>query len=163
MSKKVSASIISRFPAVFSKEVGRIKGYKAIISLRQGTKPIFQSVAYALQPTLEAELNRRVTPLVIVPKSLRVCDFKVIIYQCVKSYPLPTAEDIFAHLAGGRVFTKLDLSQAYLQLPVDDDHDSKDLLVINTPKGIFRYNWLSYGVLVAPAIFQSVMDCVLHS
>ena len=105
--------------------------------------------------------------MVIIPKSngnLRVCgDFKVTINHCVetKTYPLPTAEDIFAHLAGGRVFTKLDLSQAYLQLPVDDD--SKDLLVINTPKGLFRYNWLPYGVSVAPAIFQSVMDHVLHN
>ena len=72
-----------------------------------------------------------------------------------------TAEDIFARLAGGRVFTKLDLSQAYLQLPVDDD--SKDLLVINTPKGLFRYNWLPYGVSIAPAIFQSVLDRVLHN
>ena len=77
-----------------------------------------------------------------------------------KSHPLPTVEDIFAWLAGVKVFTKLDLSQAYLQLPVDED--SKTLLVINTPKGLFRYNRLPYGVSVAPAIFQSVMDRVLQ-
>ena len=58
------------------------------------------------------------------------------------------------------MFTKLDLSQVYLQLPVDED--SKDLLVINTPKGLFRYNRLPYGVSVAPAIFQSVMDRILQ-
>ena len=52
-------------------------------------------------------------------------------------------EDIFARLAGGKVFTKLDLSQAYLQLPVDED--SKALLVINTLKGLFQYNRLPYG------------------
>ena len=40
---------------------------------------------------------------------------------------------------------------------------SKELLVINTPKGLFRYNWLPYGVPIAPVIFQSVMDCVLHN
>ena len=103
---------------------------------------------------------------VIVPKSngkIRVCgDFKVTINQCVetKLYPLPNVEDIFARLAGGKIFTKLDLSQAYLQLPVDED--SKGLLVINTPKGLFRYNRLPYGVSVAPAIFQSVMDRVLQ-
>ena len=79
----------------------------------------------------------------IVPKSngkIRVCgDFKVTINQCAetKSYPLPTTEDIFAHLAGGRVFSKLDLSQAYLQLPVDEE--CKDLLVINAPKGTIDY------------------------
>ena len=179
-----ASGIVGRFPAVFGRDVGTIKGYKAIIRLRQGTKPIFKksrSVAYALQPALELELNRMqqegilepversewATPLVIVPKSngkLRVCgDFKVTINQCVetKTYPLPTTDDIFARLAGGRIFTKLDLSQAYLQLPVDDD--SKDLLVINTPKGLFRYNRLPYGVSVAPAIFQSVMDRILHN
>ena len=169
---------------MFGRDVGTIKGYKAIIRLRQGTKPIFKksrSVAYTLQPALELELNRMqqegilepversewATPLVIVPKSngkLRVYgDFKVTINQCVetKTYPLPTTDDIFARLAGGRIFTKLDLLQAYLQLPVDDD--SKDLLVINTPKGLFRYNRLPYGVSVAPAIFQSVMDRILHN
>ena len=73
---------------------------------------------------------------------------------------MPTTEDIFAHLAGGRVFTKLDLSQAYLQLPVDED--SKDLLVINTQKGLFWYNRLPYGVSMALAIFQSVMDRILQ-
>ena len=78
-----------------------------------------------------------------------------------QTYPLPTAEDIFGCLVGGHVFTKLDLSQAYLQLPVDDD--SKDLLVISTPKGLFRYNRLPYGVSIAPAILQLVMDRVLHN
>ena len=178
-----AANLINTFPSVFSKSMGTIKGHKAVIRLKQGAKPIYKksrSVAYALQPALEAELEKLqaegilepveqsewATPLVIVPKSngkIRVCgDFKVTINQCVetKSYPLPTTEDIFAHLAGGRVFSKLDLSQAYLQLPVDED--SKDLLVINTPKGLFRYNRLPYGVSVAPAIFQSVMDRILH-
>ena len=71
-------------------------------------------------------------------------DFKVTINQCVeaKLYPLPTTENIFAHLAGGRVFSKLDLSQAYLQLPVDED--CKDLLVINTPKGLFTVGTIDY-------------------
>ena len=114
-------------------------------------------VAYALQPALERELDRMqrecilepmeksewATPLVIVPKSngnIRICGgFKVTINQCVetKAYPLPTMENIFAHLAGGHVFTKPNLSQAYLQLSVAED--SKDLLIINTPKGMFRY------------------------
>ena len=146
-------------------------------------KPIFKksrSVVYALQPALEIELdqmhkegiieltnsNEWATPLVIVPKSngkIRVCgDFKVIINQSVetKCYPLPMVEDIFAQLVGGKVFTKLDLSQAYLQLPVDED--SRGLLVINTPKGLFQYNRLPYGVSEAPAIFQSVVDWVLQ-
>ena len=178
-----ATEIISNFPDVFQKDVGCIKGYTATIRLKENVKPIFKksrSVPYALQPALEAELDRMhkegiveptnssewATPLVIVPKGngkIRVCwDFKVTINQCVetKCYPLTMVDDIFVQLAGGKVFTKLDLSQAYLQLPVDED--SKGLLVINTPKGLFRYNRLPYGVSVAPAIFQSVMDRVLQ-
>ena len=75
-------------------------------------------------------------------------------------YPLPTAEDLFAKLAGGKVFSKLDMLQAYQQLLLDDD--SKKLLVINTPRGLFQYTRLPYGVSTAPAIFQSVMDRILQ-
>lgn len=84
------------------------------------------------------------------------------INQCVeaKLYSLPTIEDIFAHLPGGQVFTKLDLSQAYLQLPVYNA--SKPLLVINTLKGLFQYNHLPYRVSIASMIFQAVMDHVLQ-
>ena len=59
--EKAAASIVSRFPVVYNAEVGKIKGYKAVIRLREGTKPIFKksrSVAYALQPALETELTR---------------------------------------------------------------------------------------------------------
>ena len=77
--------------------------------------------------------------LVIVPKrngKLRVCgDFNVTINQCVE-----TIDDKFTYLLEGNIFMKLDLLQAYLQLPIDDD--SKDLLVINTHKGLFWYNYL---------------------
>ena len=158
-------------------------GYQADIKLKEGARPIFKksrSVAYALQPTLEAELKRLqkegiikpvqtsswATPLVVVPKAngkIRVCgDYKVTVNRCVetKIYPLPTTEDIFARLAGCAYFTKLDLTQAYQQLPLDEE--SKKLLVVNTPLGLFQYTRLPYGVSTAPAIFQSVMDRILQ-
>ena len=75
-------------------------------------------------------------------------------------YPLPNIEDIFARLAGGSYFTKLDLTQAYQQLPLDDG--SKQLLVVNTPKGLFQFTCLPYGVSTAPAIFQLVTDHILQ-
>jgi len=36
------ANINNKFPSVFSTTVGTIKGYKAIICLKQGAKPIFK-------------------------------------------------------------------------------------------------------------------------
>ena len=47
----------------------------------------------------------------------------------VNQYPLPKTEDLFATLAGGTKFTKLDLSEAYLQLELDPD--SQQYCVIN--------------------------------
>jgi hypothetical protein len=34
---------------------------------------------------------------------------------------MPKIDDIFANLAGGQKFSKIDLRQAYLQLPMDEE------------------------------------------
>lgn len=76
-----------------------------------------------------------------------------------EQYPLPNTDDIFARLAGGQKLSKLDLSQAYSQLELDED--SEECLNINTHLWLFQYSRLPYGVSSASAIFQSVMDQVL--
>ena len=115
---------------------------KIDVCLRPEEKPLFKKarpVAYSLQPALSWELqylqcegilepfasSHWATPLVVVPKTNgrhRVCgDYKVTIKQCVekKVYPLPTTEDFFTQIAGGQIFSKLDMSQAYQQLTWD--------------------------------------------
>ena len=52
------------------------------------------------------------------------------------------------------------MNQAYLQVPIDEE--TKNLLVVNTPKGLFRYTRLPYGVSSAPGIFQRLMENVLR-
>jgi len=176
-------NILAKHVVLFQQGIGTIKQYKADLRLQAGAKPVFKKsrlVVYALQPALDNELeclqqagilepvvsSEWAMPLMVVHKSngrLRVCgDYKITINQSVekKVYLLPTAEDLFAKLAGGKVFLKLDMSQAYQQLPLDDD--SKKLLVVNMPRGFFQYTRLPYGISTAPAIFQSVMDCILQ-
>ena len=58
------------------------------------------------------------------------------------------------------MFTKLDMSQAYLQVLADDQ--SKEMLTINTHKGLFVYNRLPFGVSSAPGIFQHTMESLLQ-
>ena len=43
--------------------------------------------------------------------------------QCadVDQYPLPNTEYLLATLAGGQVFSKIDLSHAYQQVELDED------------------------------------------
>ena len=95
-------------------------------------------------------------PVVLVPKkdgSLLVCGvYKTTVNQSadVDQYPLPIVEDLFATLAGGRVFSKIDLSHAYQQVELDEE--SQKYLTINTHKGLYRYKRLPYGVSSAPAI-----------
>ena len=39
----------------------------------------------------------------------------------IEQYPLPKVEDLLATLARGREFTNLELTQAYLQLELDQE------------------------------------------
>jgi len=48
--------------------------------------------------------------------------------------PLPRIEELFSSLAGGKSFSKLDLSHAYLQIELDDA--SKEYVTVNTHKGL---------------------------
>ena len=75
-------------------------------------------------------------------------------------YPIPKVEVLFAALGGGKLFSKIDLTQAYQQLPLDDE--SKQYVVINTHKGLFRYTRLPFGISSAPGIFQRVIESVLQ-
>ena len=91
--------------------------------------------------------------------SIRVCgDYKLTINLVaqVDMYPLPLVQDIFASLANGKSFTKLDLAQAYQQLPLDTD--SRPYTTINTHRGLFHHTRLPFGVAAAPAIFQRTME-----
>ena len=136
---------------------------------------------YAYRELVNKELDRLVeqgiltpvpfadwaAPIVPVLKSdkrtVRICgDFKRTVNQVSKvdKYPIPKIEDIFASLSGGKSFTTLDMSQAYQQLLLDEP--SKKLVVINTPKGLFEYNRLPFGIASAPGIFQRVVDSLLQ-
>ena len=58
------------------------------------------------------------------------------------------------NMSGTRYFSKIDLSQAYNQIELDD---SKKYTVINTHRGLYRYNRLVYGLSSSPGIFLIIM------
>jgi hypothetical protein len=175
--------VIEEFREIFeSTELGHCKNAKAKLVLKDGAVPRFfkpRPIPFALKEKVEEDLTRLeklgvltpiqssewAAPIVPVPKpngSVRVCgDFKVTVnpWLDVDQYPLPRPEELFAALNGGQRFTKIDLSEAYLQIELDED--SRKLLVINTHKGLFQCNRLMYGVNSAPAIFQQKMDEIL--
>ena len=105
------------------------------------------------------------TPVVPIMKpdgSVRICgDYKITINPLldVPEHPMPKPAELFAQLNGGQRFTKLDMSQAYAQLMLDEN--SRKYVTINTHLGLFRYRRLPYGISAAPAIFQATMDKIL--
>ena len=107
------------------------------------------------------------TPLVPVMKpngkDIRVCaNYKITVNKYLKddNHPLPRIEELFAALQGGQSFSKLDLSNAYNQLVLDDE--TKNLLAWSTPYGIYCVNRLPFGTKPACAIFQRVIEKTLQ-
>ena len=106
------------------------------------------------------------TPIAIVSeadKSVRVCgDYKLTVNPCIEvsQDPLPAAEEIFATLAGGTVFTKLDLTHAYQQLELDEH--AQEVLTINTHRCLYRYTRFPFGISSAPAMSQAVLEHILQ-
>ena len=177
------SEILRRHDKVFNKGLGTIKGFKADIKLQDNANSVFckaQPVPYALCQKVQEELDplesqgvvKKVeqsdwaSPIVCVPKkggSISICgDFKVPINRVLLDdpYPLPDAEDVFATLGGGTLFSKIDLSNACQQKELTAD--SQHYLTVNTHKGLYAYQRLTYGIASAPAIFQSTMDQILQ-
>ena len=167
-----------------SNELGHLNNFKAHIYVDPKITPKFckpRPIPYAFKEKVEEELKRLsdlgiISPIQfsewaapIVPvlksdkKSVRICgDYSVTINKASKleSYPIPKLDDLLTALSGGIVFTKLDMSQAYQQIELDEA--SKQFTVINTHKGLFTYNRLPFGISSAPAIFQRVMESLLQ-
>ena len=153
--------IINMNDTLFKSQLGCCNTFKATLSLREGAQAKYckvRKLPFALKPVVGAELDRLereqvlekvthsdwATPLVVVRKpggKVRLCgDFKVTINPALKTdvNPFPLPEELFHKLNGGHMFSKLDLADAYLQIPLDKE-SAEDLVVINTHQGLYKY------------------------
>ncbi|XP_060116324.1 uncharacterized protein K02A2.6-like, partial [Heteronotia binoei] len=174
--------ICQEFPDVFDGSLGSYKGPAISLPLDPTVRPIrlkARRVPFALKPKIEAELDRLTaqgvlepvdyatweTPIITPIKpngEVRICaDYKCTINKALQDnpYPVPVVSHVLAALAGSKIFGKLDLAQAYQQLPVDAKTAEAQTIV--THRGAFRVRRLQFGVSVAPGIFQSIMDALL--
>lgn len=71
-------------------------------------------------------------------------------------HSMPTLEEFLPNMVGHDTFSIIDIKDAFLHLPLDDK--SKDVTAFNTPKGLYRYKRLPFGITASPEIFQSYMD-----
>ncbi|XP_038116710.1 uncharacterized protein K02A2.6-like [Culex quinquefasciatus] len=167
---------------VFSKNLGLCTKTKVKLELKENCRPVFcpkRPVAYAMVEAVDRELDRLqqlniitpidysewAAPIVVVRKangSIRICgDYSTGLNAVLQphQYPLPLPEDIFAKLANCKVFSQIDLSDAFLQVEVDEQ--DRHLLTINTHRGLYLYNRLAPGVKNAPGAFQQITSTML--
>ena len=64
---------------------------------------------------------------------------------------MPTAEQLFSDMSGVKFFTKLDCSNGYWQIAVDEE--SPKLLMFICYKGCFRFTRLLCGMHSASEVF----------
>ena len=176
IDKTIVGKVVKEFPKLFGPGIGCFN--KGTIKLVLKTNAIPKACK---QGKVESEIKRlkklghieRVevsewaTPIVPIIKndtSLRLCgNFKLTVNPqlVINRHPLPTINEIFGKLQGGKKITEIDLTHAYMQVPVHPD--SRDILTIITHIGLFRYTKLTEGVASGPGEFQRIMENCLRN
>jgi len=72
------------------------------------------------------------------------------------NYPLPVMADMMPALEGARYFSALDLTEGFLQVPLDRQDRHK--LAFVTPLGMYQFTRLPYGYINSPSAFQRAMN-----
>ena len=184
--RKILEGVEKIFPNTFSGKLGKLKDVKAHIPVNNGAELKFHKarpVPYALRKRVEEELDaleaqgvykkvryaRTAAPIVVVKKDpkdpagpIRICgDYKVTVNTIAPcdNYPLPNTSEQLATLAGGQHFSKIDLKQAFQQIELDEV--SKELLTVNTHRGLYQPQRVQYGVHSATGIFQREIERIL--
>ena len=160
----------------------KLKGFTFFIKLKPDAPASLiqrpRRVPFSMEAAIEKEISKLlqtdiieeidsspyISPIVVVPKGdgIRLCvDYKKINQHIVvDQHPLPTADEIFAHLSGAKFFSKLDLRSAYHQLEIRED--SRDLTAFTSHVGQFRYKRLPFGLANAPSAYMKVISLILR-
>ncbi|WVZ76151.1 hypothetical protein U9M48_024149 [Paspalum notatum var. saurae] len=73
-------------------------------------------------------------------------------------YPLPHIDILFDHLAGAKVFSKIDLRSDYYQIKIREEDIPKT--AFSTRYDLYEYLVMSFGLTNAPAFFTYMMNSV---
>ena len=164
---------------IFSDELGTFNGPPVKFELKPDAHPIKlppRKIPFALREKVEQELDRLqklkiiepiaysdwLTPIVPVLKGdgkIRICgDYRSTLNKMIKTHThqIPSVESLLSKLDQGKIFAKLDLTNAYLQLSVDEE--TAKMQTIITTKGAFKCNRLQFAISATPGIFQSLIE-----
>ena len=113
---------------------------------------------------IEASQAPFAAPILFVKKhdgSLRFCiDYRKLNSLTRKDqYPLPLIEETLARLSKAKIFTKLDIRQAFHRIRIDPE--SEELTTFRTRYGAYKCKVMPFGLTNGPATYQRFMNDVL--
>ncbi len=147
-------------------------GNAAPIKLRPyRTSPATQNI---LQQEVSRLLERDVieesqspwsAPVVLVRKkdgTHRFCvDYRRLNAVTIKdSHPLPRVDDTLDRLSGAQMFSTIDLTAGYWQIPLNPA--DKEKTAFSTGAGLYQFRMMPMGISNAPPSFQRLMELVLR-
>lgn len=78
----------------------------------------------------------------------------------VDQYPMPRINDLNEQMGKARFNSTLDMSNGYWLVPLSEE--AKELTAFRTPMGVFQLMVMAFGLHRVPAIFQRLIDQMLH-
>ena len=142
----------------------RTKGYSIPYKTRSVTETEIQDMLDL--GVIEPSISPYSSPIVLVPKkdgSVRFCiDFRKL--NKVTEFdaePMPNMEEIINRMSGHKYFTKMDLSKGYWQVGLTER--SKPLTAFETPRGLFQFRTMPFGLVNSGATFCRLMRIILSN
>lgn len=171
--------LLSKFPEVITDEIGFTTTVKHKIVCRDNT-PIKQR-PYPLNPDkrkfvidkvkemesqglIEPSTSGWASPIVLPKKKngdYRLCvDLRQVNNKTVSdAYPMPDLRNLIKQVSGAKVFSTLDLNSGYWQVEVEES--SRPMTAFSTPRGLYQFRVMPFGLKNAPATFMRLMEEVL--
>ena len=117
------------------------------------------------QGIIEPASSVRALPIVIIKKkddTIRLCvDYRRLKAMTqVDVYLMPRIDDMLDQVGRARYTTTLDLAKGYWQVPVAEEDRPKTAFI--TPRGLYQFKMMSFGLCGAPAMLQRMMDQVIR-
>lgn len=173
--------VLSRMP--FSKEGALSKTHLMTHSIDTGSAPPIKQRHYIVSPYVQKEINVEIdrllaldviescepgawsSPVVVVRKSsgkVRIClDARRLNDVTVKdAYPQPQINRILGRLAGTKVLSSIDFSDAFLQVPLDPSSQPKTAFAISG-RGFYKYKRMAFGLCNSGATLCRLVDKVI--
>ena len=179
--RKEVETLMNQYPDVLSSLPGRTDQIQHDIKLLT-SEPIRTkgySIPYKTRSVMETEIQDMLdlgviepsispysSPIVLVPKkdgSVRFCiDFpKLNKVTEFDAEPMPNMEEIINRMSGHKYLTKMDLSKSYWQVGLTER--SKPLTACETPRGLFQFRTMPFGLVNSGATFCRLMRIILSN